>query len=209
MSCLGNLIWILLGGVWTALYLFIAGVLLSITIIGIPLGAQCFKAAKLTLDSFFFPHIGRIALFGYQPDFAAGFGVSVCSVPGAAWRGGLSGGNCPASGSSGGNPGHSAHVGRGGRPHRGGFCRHGWRYVAKERAGARSAMPIGMRCSAAFLTDSAVAARFFCTFAHSPLPETGEGALRRPCRAAGRPREACGAGTRIVPEGGPNTDSYG
>ena len=52
MSCLGNLIWILLGGVWTALYWFIAGVLLSITIIGIPLGAQCFKAAKLTLAPF-------------------------------------------------------------------------------------------------------------------------------------------------------------
>ena len=52
MSCLGNLIWILLGGVWTALYWFIAGVLLSITIIGIPLGAQCFKAAKLTLPPF-------------------------------------------------------------------------------------------------------------------------------------------------------------
>ena len=52
MSCLGTRIWILLGGVWTALYWFIAGVLLSITIIGIPLGAQCFKAAKLTLAPF-------------------------------------------------------------------------------------------------------------------------------------------------------------
>ena len=52
MSCLGNLIWILLGGVFTSLYWFIAGVLLSITIIGIPLGRQCFKAAKLTLAPF-------------------------------------------------------------------------------------------------------------------------------------------------------------
>ena len=52
MSCLGNLIWILLGGIFTSLYWFIAGILLSITIIGIPLGKQCFKAAKLTFMPF-------------------------------------------------------------------------------------------------------------------------------------------------------------
>ena len=52
MSCLGNIIWILLGGIFTSLYWFFAGVLLSITIIGIPLGKQCFKAAKLTLAPF-------------------------------------------------------------------------------------------------------------------------------------------------------------
>ena len=52
MSCLGNLIWILFGGFFTALYWFFAGILLSITIIGIPLGKQCFKAARLTLAPF-------------------------------------------------------------------------------------------------------------------------------------------------------------
>ena len=52
MSCLGNLIWILFGGIFSALYWFLAGVLLSITIIGIPLGKQCFKAAKLTFAPF-------------------------------------------------------------------------------------------------------------------------------------------------------------
>ena len=52
MSCLGNLIWILFGGLFTALYWFFAGILLSITIIGIPLGKQCFKAARLTLAPF-------------------------------------------------------------------------------------------------------------------------------------------------------------
>ena len=52
MSCLGNAIWILLGGIFTSLYWFLAGVLLSITIIGIPLGKQCFKAAKLTFAPF-------------------------------------------------------------------------------------------------------------------------------------------------------------
>ena len=52
MSCLGNLIWILCGGIFSALYWFFAGILLSITIIGIPLGKQCFKAAKLTFAPF-------------------------------------------------------------------------------------------------------------------------------------------------------------
>ena len=52
MSCLGNVIWILLGGIFTSLYWFFAGVLLSITIIGIPFGKQCFKAAKLTFAPF-------------------------------------------------------------------------------------------------------------------------------------------------------------
>ena len=52
MSCLGNIIWILLGGIFTSLYWFFAGLLLSITIIGIPLGKQCFKAAKLTFAPF-------------------------------------------------------------------------------------------------------------------------------------------------------------
>ena len=52
MSCLGNAIWILFGGIFTSLYWLFAGVLLSITIIGIPLGQQCFKAAKLTFAPF-------------------------------------------------------------------------------------------------------------------------------------------------------------
>ena len=62
MSCLGNLIWILCGGIFSALYWFVAGVLLSITIIGIPLGKQCFKAAKLTFAPFgktVIPHFER------------------------------------------------------------------------------------------------------------------------------------------------------
>ncbi len=52
MRLLGNIIWILLGGLWIALGWLIFGLLLCITIIGIPLGKQCFKAAKLTLAPF-------------------------------------------------------------------------------------------------------------------------------------------------------------
>lgn len=47
---IGNLIWLLLGGLWLALAWFIAGCILCITIIGIPFGMQCFKLARLSLS---------------------------------------------------------------------------------------------------------------------------------------------------------------
>ena len=49
MIILGNIIWMLFGGIFTALYWFLAGYLFCITIIGIPLGRQAFKMASLTL----------------------------------------------------------------------------------------------------------------------------------------------------------------
>ena len=49
MKVLGNILWILLGGALIALGWFVMGVLLCITIIGIPFGVQCFKLAGLTL----------------------------------------------------------------------------------------------------------------------------------------------------------------
>lgn len=51
MGCLGNVIWFLCGGLWQGLSWGLAGVLWSITIIGIPIGQQCFKLATLA----FFP----------------------------------------------------------------------------------------------------------------------------------------------------------
>lgn len=48
----GNIIWMLFGGIFTALYWFLAGCLFRITIIGIPLGRQAFKMASLTLAPF-------------------------------------------------------------------------------------------------------------------------------------------------------------
>ena len=52
MGCLGNIIWILCGGIWQALAWGIAGILWSITIIGIPIGRQCFKFASLAFAPF-------------------------------------------------------------------------------------------------------------------------------------------------------------
>ena len=52
MTIIGNILWFLLGGFLLALGWFIAGLLCCITIIGIPLGVQCFKIAKLALFPF-------------------------------------------------------------------------------------------------------------------------------------------------------------
>lgn len=52
MSFIGNIIWLVLGGVIGAVAWFIAGLLLCITIIGIPFGLQCFKIAGFVLWPF-------------------------------------------------------------------------------------------------------------------------------------------------------------
>lgn len=54
-GCLGsimNLIWIVVGGIWIFLTHLALGILLSITIIGIPFGRQHFKLAALALTPF-------------------------------------------------------------------------------------------------------------------------------------------------------------
>lgn len=52
MSILLNLIWLLLGGFVVVIAYVFGGLLLCITIIGIPFGIQCFKLAELALAPF-------------------------------------------------------------------------------------------------------------------------------------------------------------
>lgn len=52
MSIIGNIIWLVLGGFLTSIAWALAGVLLCITIVGIPFGLQCFKIASLVLAPF-------------------------------------------------------------------------------------------------------------------------------------------------------------
>ncbi len=52
MSFLGNLVWLLLGGLISGLSWIAVGVLWCITIVGIPVGVQCFKFAKLSFCPF-------------------------------------------------------------------------------------------------------------------------------------------------------------
>ncbi|MCI7422272.1 MAG: YccF domain-containing protein [Ruminococcus sp.] len=59
MSCLGNLLWFLCCGLWQGLSWLLAGLLWCVTIVGIPIGLQCFKFASLA----FFP-FGKEVCYG-------------------------------------------------------------------------------------------------------------------------------------------------
>lgn len=59
MTFLGNLLWFLFGGLAGGLAWILAGCLWCITIIGIPIGMQCFKFAGLA----FFP-FGKNVVYG-------------------------------------------------------------------------------------------------------------------------------------------------
>lgn len=52
LSTLMNIIWIFIGGIWIAMSHFAFGLLLAITIIGIPFARQHFKLAGLALTPF-------------------------------------------------------------------------------------------------------------------------------------------------------------
>ncbi len=59
MGCLGNVLWFLFGGFVSGLTWLLAGCLWCITIVGIPIGMQCFKLAGLC----FFP-FGKEVQYG-------------------------------------------------------------------------------------------------------------------------------------------------
>ena len=52
MSIIGNLLWILLGGFLISIEYLISGIILCLTIIGIPFGFQCIKLGVLALVPF-------------------------------------------------------------------------------------------------------------------------------------------------------------
>lgn len=59
MGCLGNIIWFICGGFISGISWLAAGLIWCITIIGIPVGVQCFKLAGLS----FFP-FGKEVIYG-------------------------------------------------------------------------------------------------------------------------------------------------
>lgn len=59
MGCLGNVLWFVFGGAISGLSWCFAGCLWCITIVGIPVGMQCFKIASLS----FFP-FGKEVVYG-------------------------------------------------------------------------------------------------------------------------------------------------
>lgn len=59
MGCLGNILWFIFGGAVSGISWCLAGCLWCITIVGIPVGVQCFKFASLS----FFP-FGKDVVYG-------------------------------------------------------------------------------------------------------------------------------------------------
>ena len=90
LKTIANIIWFILGGFILALLWFVLGLLLCLTIIGIPFGKQCFKFASLMLAPFgkeitlnFNAHpimnIIWVLLFGWEM-FIAYLGVAVAQA---------------------------------------------------------------------------------------------------------------------------------
>ncbi len=69
MSIIGNLLWFLCGGLLSGLSWCAAGLFWCVTIVGIPIGMQCFKLAGLT----FFP-------FGKEIQYGGGAGSFLMNV---------------------------------------------------------------------------------------------------------------------------------
>ncbi len=52
MKLLGNIVWLIAGGLITALMYWLAGLILCVTIVGIPFGAQLFKVGTMVFWPF-------------------------------------------------------------------------------------------------------------------------------------------------------------
>ena len=74
MSMLGNILWFVLAGFWLGISWFLAGLLCYATVIGIPLGRQCFKIARLS----FFPFGKEVTYGGGAPSLIANIVWIVC-----------------------------------------------------------------------------------------------------------------------------------
>lgn len=69
MGCLGNVLWFIFGGFISGISWLLAGCLWCITIVGIPVGTQCFKFASLS----FFP-------FGKEVEYGGGAGSLLLNI---------------------------------------------------------------------------------------------------------------------------------
>jgi uncharacterized membrane protein YccF (DUF307 family) len=92
MSFIGNVLWLILGGIVMSVLWAVSGLVLCVTIIGIPFGIQCFKIAGFVFWPFgrnidpgnfrvggFIMNIIWIVLFGWE--FAVShlaFGLLLC-----------------------------------------------------------------------------------------------------------------------------------
>ena len=75
MSVIGNFIWFLLGGIFMGLCWLAAGLIMFVTVIGIPWGRACFVIAKFTFFPFGKEAISRKQLTQEEDVGTGGWGV--------------------------------------------------------------------------------------------------------------------------------------
>jgi len=66
METLGNLIWLLLGGFWTAIGWWVAGVAMALSIVGLPWARSCFVIGSLCMWPFGREVIDRSLITGRE-----------------------------------------------------------------------------------------------------------------------------------------------
>ena len=81
MKTLGNIIWVVFGGFFIFLEYLVAGLLLCITIVGIPFGLQAFKLAYMAL----WPFGKRIEYMDYAPGCLSTFMNILWLILGGIW----------------------------------------------------------------------------------------------------------------------------
>lgn len=59
MRLIGNILWFILGGLPSGLMWILMGIMWCITIVGIPIGVQCFKFTKIAIWPF-----GKVVVYG-------------------------------------------------------------------------------------------------------------------------------------------------
>lgn len=77
MKTLGNILWVLLGGWWSALSWLCLALLLAVTVVGLPFARQCLKLARFTLWPF-----GRVAVPDPSATKLGAIGAVVWFIPG-------------------------------------------------------------------------------------------------------------------------------
>jgi uncharacterized membrane protein YccF (DUF307 family) len=70
-----NILWLVLGGIWSAIAWFLVGILAAITIVGLPWARSCFMLANYTLWPFGRDVIARDELYGREDIGTGGLGM--------------------------------------------------------------------------------------------------------------------------------------
>lgn len=75
VNVLLNILWLLLGGFWMAVGWYLAGILMFVTIVGIPWGRSCFVLGNLSFWPFGKEVVNRETVTGREDIGTGGFGL--------------------------------------------------------------------------------------------------------------------------------------